>query len=43
MVLGPGKHLKGLKLMNGIVTPEEVCLDALCRTVLCGLMQERPV
>ena len=25
MALGPGKHLKGLKLMNGLVTPEEVC------------------
>lgn len=24
MALGPGKHLKGLKLMNGLVTPEEV-------------------
>ena len=26
MALGPGKHLKGLKLMDGLVTPEEVCL-----------------
>lgn len=24
MRMGPGKHLKGLKLMNGLVTPEEV-------------------
>jgi len=24
MRLGPGPHLKGLTLMNGIVTPEEV-------------------
>lgn len=24
MRLGPGKHLKGLKLMGGIVKPEEV-------------------
>ena len=24
MRMGPGKHLKGLTLMNGIVTPEEV-------------------
>lgn len=25
MRMGPGKHLKGLTLMNGIVSPEEVC------------------
>lgn len=24
MRMGPGKHLKGKKLMNGIVSPEEV-------------------
>jgi hypothetical protein len=24
MRMGPGKHLKGLELMGGIVTPEEV-------------------
>lgn len=24
MRMGPGKHLKGLTLMNGIVKPEEV-------------------
>lgn len=24
MRMGPGKHLKGLTLMNGLVTPEEV-------------------
>lgn len=24
MRMGPGKHLKGRKLFNGIVTPEEV-------------------
>lgn len=24
MRMGPGKHLKGLELMNGLVTPEEV-------------------
>ena len=24
MRMGPGKHLKGLTLMNGIVAPEEV-------------------
>lgn len=24
MRLGPGKHIKGLTLMGGIVTPEEV-------------------
>ena len=26
MRMGPGKHLKGLKLMGGIVAPEEVRL-----------------
>ena len=26
IALGPGKHLKGLKLMNGLVAPEEVHL-----------------
>ena len=26
MRLGPGKHLKGLELMKGVVTPEEVCM-----------------
>ena len=26
MSLGPGKHLKDLKLMGGLLTPEEVCL-----------------
>lgn len=25
MRMGPGKHLKGLTLMGGIVAPEEVC------------------
>lgn len=25
MRMGPGKHLKGLTLMNGLVSPEEVC------------------
>ena len=29
MYLGPGKHLKGLKLMNGLVTAEEVRLTVL--------------
>lgn len=29
MSLGPGKHLKGLKLMGGLLTPEEVCLAPL--------------
>ena len=24
MRMGPGKHLQGLTLMNGLVTPEEV-------------------
>jgi len=33
MALGPGKHLKGLKLMGGLITPEEVCL--LLFVVLC--------
>ena len=26
---GPGKHLKGLTLMGGVVTPEEVCLATI--------------
>jgi hypothetical protein len=26
MRLGPGKHLKGLSLFNGLVKPEEVSL-----------------
>jgi len=26
MAMGPGKHLKGLKLMNGLIAPEEVHL-----------------
>ena len=34
MALGPGKHLKGLKLMNGLVAPEEVCLAVSYRTYL---------
>ena len=25
MRMGPGKHLKGRKLMGGLVKPEEVC------------------
>ncbi len=29
MRMGPGKHLKGRILMNGIVTPEEVRLRPL--------------
>jgi hypothetical protein len=28
MRLGPGKHLKGLTLMGGIVTPEQVSILA---------------
>ena len=28
MRMGPGKHLKGLKLMGGIVEPEEVSLGS---------------
>ena len=31
MRMGPGKHLKGLTLMNGIVTPEEVGTLAPCQ------------
>ena len=27
MRMGPGKHLKGLTLMGGIVKPEEVSVD----------------
>lgn len=27
MRMGPGKHLKGRKLFNGIVAPEEVSLS----------------
>ena len=30
MRLGPGKHLKGLTLMGGIVKPEEVCMNFIC-------------
>jgi len=26
---GPGKHLKGLTLLGGVVTPEEVCLATI--------------
>ena len=29
MALGPGKHLKGLKLMNGLISPEEVRFSVL--------------
>jgi hypothetical protein len=29
MRTGPGKHLKGLTLMGGIVTPEEVRLESI--------------
>ena len=27
MRTGPGKHLKGLTLMGGVITPEEVRVD----------------
>ena len=30
MRLGPGKHLKGLTLMNGIVKPEEFDYFRMC-------------
>ena len=40
MALGPGKHLKGLKLMNGLVTPEEVCHPAFYRMVIDDLMRK---
>jgi hypothetical protein len=32
MRTGPGKHLKGLTLMGGIVTPEEVCFESILST-----------
>ena len=28
MRMGPGKHLKGRKLFDGIVTPEEVSVES---------------
>lgn len=40
MALGPGKHLKGLKLMNGLVTPEEVCLAPFYCTMSGGLIRK---
>jgi hypothetical protein len=40
MSLGPGKHLKGLKLMNGLVTPEEVWLVAFYRAALDDLTRD---
>jgi len=43
MALGPGKHLKGLKLMNGLVAPEEVCVVAVCRTTFGDLTQKHLV
>ena len=43
MVLGPGKHLKGLKLMNGLITPEEVCLSPFYCTMSGGLTRKRLV
>lgn len=36
MRMGPGKHLKGLTLFDGIVTPEEVCLDVRSRSGLAN-------
>lgn len=30
MRMGPGKHLKGKTLLNGVVTPEEVRLKTTC-------------
>ena len=43
MSLGPGKHLKGLKLMNGLITPEEVLLIPLSFTLSGGLTRKHPV
>lgn len=43
MSLGPGKHLKGLKLMNGLVTPEEVFLVPFYCTMSGGLTRKRLV
>jgi hypothetical protein len=43
MSLGPGKHLKGLKLMNGLVTPEEACPVTLYRRVLGDLTRKHLV
>jgi len=43
MALGPGKHLKGLKLMNGLVAPEEVCLAPFYCTMSGGLTRKRLV
>ena len=43
MALGPGKHLKGLTLMNGLVTPEEVCSRHFLSSDAGGLMGKLPV
>ena len=43
MALGPGKHLKGLKLMNGLITPEEVCLLTFRQTISRELTRKHPV
>ena len=39
MRLGPGKHLRGLTLMNGLVTPEEVWFfsSRLRQVLICVL------
>ena len=41
MALGPGKHLKGLKCMGGLVTPKEVHLVAFCRVMSGDLTRTR--
>ena len=43
MALGPGKHLKGLKLMGGLVTPEEVYPAVFYRVMFGDLTRKHPV
>jgi hypothetical protein len=36
MRLGPGKHLKGLSLFNGLVKPEEVSSSSIPVRQICS-------
>ena len=43
MRLGPGKHLKGLSLFNGLVKPEEVGLSSILVCRFCSDIESSPL